>query len=63
VLKLLGAGLFLVYKKQLSGLEKVLINDATLRFLKANQELAATNSASTTMRSTIYRANRKVGGG
>ena len=56
-------GVFLVYKKQLSGLEKVLINDATLRFRKANQELAATKSASNTVRSTIYRANRKVGGG
>lgn len=56
-------GVFLVYQKQLSGLEKVLIDDATLRFRKANQELTATKSASTTMRSTIYRANRKVGGG
>lgn len=56
-------GVFLVYQKQPPGFEMALINEATLIFRKANQERIETKSASTRMSSTIYRANRRVGGG
>ena len=50
---------YLVYQKQLSGLERLLIHEATLRFRKANQEIAASAPASHAVRSTTYRANWK----
>jgi len=56
-------GVFLVYQKQSSGFEMALINETSHMFRKANQERAETKSALTRTSSTIYRANRKVGGG
>lgn len=54
-------GVFLVYQKQLSGFKKALIDETTLRFRRANRALAAAKSAPTTMKSTVYRADRKAG--